>query len=205
MRPRPAARANPALCRIAPRPPQIVDEVYRARDTKLNRDVAIKVLLPSVSDDPDRVYSDPSMSRAGRYPLDNCLTKIGQRSDARMAFLRSTGFESRHATKMSRIRAGQPRAETIKSDQSITTRRPVLVQRHSAKCRQRTNISRVSWICERGARRRQSQAERPNIATAERSIVGPPFAKPYGASSITTAHEPHGTRTRCHAGSLRWF
>ena len=30
-------------------------EVYRARDTKLNRDVAIKVLLPAVADDPDRV------------------------------------------------------------------------------------------------------------------------------------------------------
>ena len=30
-------------------------EVYRARDTKLNRDVAIKVLLPSVADDPDRL------------------------------------------------------------------------------------------------------------------------------------------------------
>src|SRR3977135_643586 len=30
-------------------------EVYRARDTKLNRDVAIKVLLPSVADDPERL------------------------------------------------------------------------------------------------------------------------------------------------------
>ena len=30
-------------------------EVYRARDTKLNRDVAIKVLLPSVAGDPDRL------------------------------------------------------------------------------------------------------------------------------------------------------
>jgi len=30
-------------------------EVYRARDTKLNRDVAIKVLLPSVANDPDRL------------------------------------------------------------------------------------------------------------------------------------------------------
>ncbi len=30
-------------------------EVYRARDTKLNRDVAIKVLLPSVVEDPDRL------------------------------------------------------------------------------------------------------------------------------------------------------
>ncbi len=30
-------------------------EVYRARDTKLNRQVAIKVLLPAVADDPDRL------------------------------------------------------------------------------------------------------------------------------------------------------
>ena len=30
-------------------------EVYRARDTKLNRHVAIKVLLPAVANDPDRL------------------------------------------------------------------------------------------------------------------------------------------------------
>ena len=30
-------------------------EVYRARDTKLNRDIAIKVLLPAVANDPDRL------------------------------------------------------------------------------------------------------------------------------------------------------
>jgi Tol biopolymer transport system component len=30
-------------------------EVYRARDTKLNRDVAIEVLLPAVANDPDRL------------------------------------------------------------------------------------------------------------------------------------------------------
>ena len=30
-------------------------EVFRARDTKLNRDVAIKILLPAVASDPDRL------------------------------------------------------------------------------------------------------------------------------------------------------
>jgi serine/threonine protein kinase len=30
-------------------------EVYRARDTKLNRDVALKVLLAAVANDPDRM------------------------------------------------------------------------------------------------------------------------------------------------------
>src|SRR6185503_6184422 len=30
-------------------------EVYRALDTKLNRQVAIKILLPAVADDPDRL------------------------------------------------------------------------------------------------------------------------------------------------------
>ena len=30
-------------------------EVYRARDPKLNRDVAIKVLLPAVANDPERL------------------------------------------------------------------------------------------------------------------------------------------------------
>src|SRR6186997_1222948 len=30
-------------------------EVYGARDTKLNRDVAIKVLLPAIAHDPDRL------------------------------------------------------------------------------------------------------------------------------------------------------
>jgi len=30
-------------------------EVYRAHDAKLNRDVAIKILLPAVANDPDRL------------------------------------------------------------------------------------------------------------------------------------------------------
>lgn len=36
-------------------------EVYRAHDTRLHRDVALKMLLPAVADDPDRL--DPERPR----------------------------------------------------------------------------------------------------------------------------------------------
>jgi serine/threonine protein kinase len=36
-------------------------EVYRARDTRLNRDVAIKILPASFSADPDRLQRDGSV------------------------------------------------------------------------------------------------------------------------------------------------
>ena len=41
-------------------------EVYRAHDTKLNRDVAIKVLLPAVTNDPERLarFSREEIGRA---------------------------------------------------------------------------------------------------------------------------------------------
>jgi serine/threonine protein kinase len=45
--------------RFCPASAQAVGEVYRARDTKLNRDVAIKVLLPGVANDPDRLARFP--------------------------------------------------------------------------------------------------------------------------------------------------
>ena len=40
--------------------------VYRARDTSLNRDVAIKVLLPAVANDPDRLARASRSKRATR-------------------------------------------------------------------------------------------------------------------------------------------
>ena len=39
-------------------------EVYRARDTRLGRDVAIKILPRSVSDDPDRLWRFAQEARA---------------------------------------------------------------------------------------------------------------------------------------------
>ena len=50
----PATRLGPYEI-VAPLGAGGMGEVYRARDTKLNRDVAIKVLLPAVANDPDRL------------------------------------------------------------------------------------------------------------------------------------------------------
>ena len=64
-------------------------EIYRARDTKLNRHVAIKVLLPAVADDPDRLArfsreaqllaSLPEVARSMSAPISGpsarCCTK----------------------------------------------------------------------------------------------------------------------------------
>jgi len=43
-------------------------EVFRARDTKLNRDVAIKVLPPGFAEDKDRVRALPARGRRS-WPL----------------------------------------------------------------------------------------------------------------------------------------
>ena len=40
--------------------------VYRARDTKLNRDVALKVLLPDVANDPERLARFQRKRRCSR-------------------------------------------------------------------------------------------------------------------------------------------
>ncbi len=67
-------------------------EVYRARDTKLNRDVAIKVLLPSVANDADRLarfsreaqvlasLNHPNIAHI--YGLDNQEGRDGQEGTA---------------------------------------------------------------------------------------------------------------------------
>ena len=52
--PVPSTRLGPYEI-VAPLGAGGMGEVYRARDTKLNRDVAIKVLLPAVASDPDRL------------------------------------------------------------------------------------------------------------------------------------------------------
>ena len=53
-------------------------EVYRARDTTLNRDVAIKVPLPAVANDPDRLAR---FSREAQM-LASLITRTSRRSMA---------------------------------------------------------------------------------------------------------------------------
>jgi serine/threonine-protein kinase len=45
-------------------------EVYRASDTRLGRDVALKVIRPELARDPDRIRRFEQEARAGRarYP-----------------------------------------------------------------------------------------------------------------------------------------
>ena len=50
-------------------------EVYRARDTKLNRDIAIKVLPDLVASDPERLTR--FMVQAGMLKDSSCLSVSG--------------------------------------------------------------------------------------------------------------------------------
>ena len=45
-------------------------EVYRARDTKLDRDVALKVLTQAFMDDPDRLAASPVRALGTTYAHD---------------------------------------------------------------------------------------------------------------------------------------
>jgi serine/threonine protein kinase len=54
-------------------------EVYRARDIKLNRDVALKILPPTFATEPDRL-ARMSPARASLSPDTNRGRRIGGRS-----------------------------------------------------------------------------------------------------------------------------
>jgi serine/threonine-protein kinase len=61
-------------------------EVYRARDTKLNRDVAIKVLLPAVANDPDRLVRfsrEAQVLAALNHPNIGAIYGLEDRGDVR--------------------------------------------------------------------------------------------------------------------------
>ena len=51
--------------------------VYRARDTSLNRDVAIKVLLPAVANDPDRLARAAGQPLLQRLPVEQLHDEEG--------------------------------------------------------------------------------------------------------------------------------
>ena len=69
-------------------------EVYRARDTKLNRDVAIKVLLPAVANDSDRLarFSREAQVLASLNHPNQTLEKVAITGGPALILCRTGGF-----------------------------------------------------------------------------------------------------------------
>ena len=103
-------------------------EVYRARDTKLNRDVAIKVLLAAVANDPDR------MARFSREA--QVLASLNHPHIAQIYGLEEAGAV--HALVMELVEGPRSRIASLR-DQSRSTRRWRSRRRSPTRWRPHTN------------------------------------------------------------------